>query len=359
MNRGKYQVAVIGCGRMGVKYIEAFSTYHDCEVEAIVDPHGERRLAACERFGIGDSFPDTRSMLSEFVPDIVSVVTPTKYIPDNVIACAEAGVQAISAEKPITARLSDGDAMLEACKENNVVFSGGFLQRAKNEVQHAARLIREGKIGELKGACLILAGELSGGGVQSISVMRLFTDAEVVSAIGWIDPPEAAHSAEDICSARGVLRLSTGINCSVFSGPSDKGVQVWGTEGMVSWKWNVPQVFIGFEDDGSRQEIVPEYSPYDYSEFDYLTGALRGMIQNLETGARLPISGYDLCQAVEIVIALKESAKFGNVDLRLPLKDRSLTLMPVPYRWLGGDATGGKYPDEAGRKLPDWTQEQK
>jgi hypothetical protein len=30
----------------------------------------------------------------------------------------------------------------------------------------------------------------------------------------------------------------------------------------------------------------------------------------------------------------------GGRPLSLPLADRSLTLMPSPYRWLGGDAVG-------------------
>ena len=123
---------------------------------------------------------------------------------------------------------------------------------------------------------------------------------------------------------------------------------------MVCWTWDAPRMFVGFTEDGSRIEIDPGYQPYEYSEFGYLTGALRSMICALKTRSELAISGYDLCQAVEIAIALKESARRGNVEVSLPLEDRSLTLMPVPYRWLGGDVTHGRYPDESGRLLPGW-----
>ena len=190
MSQDKYRVAVIGCGRMGIEYMEAYHTYEDCETVAIVEPNTARRDEVGERFGVTELFPDIESMLEMIVPDVASVVTPTRYIKDSVIACAEAGVRAISAEKPIIAKLSDGDAMLAACRSHNVVFSGGNLQRALNEVQHAANLVREGRIGRLEGACMYLGGELSAGGVQPISVMRLFTDAEVDSAVGWIDPTE-------------------------------------------------------------------------------------------------------------------------------------------------------------------------
>ena len=67
------------------------------------------------------------------MPDIAVVVTPTQYMKDVVIACAEAGVKGISTEKPIAARLQDADAMVDACAERGVVFAGGNLQRAMND----------------------------------------------------------------------------------------------------------------------------------------------------------------------------------------------------------------------------------
>ena len=41
-----------------------------------------------------------------------------------------------------------------------------------------------------------------------------------------------------------------------------------------------------------------------------------------------------------MAIAAKHSALWGSVPLKLPLEDRSLTLYPVAYRWLGGDESG-------------------
>ena len=39
-------------------------------------------------------------------------------------------------------------------------------------------------------------------------------------------------------------------------------------------------------------------------------------------------------------IAAKYSALWSSVPLKLPLEDRSLTLYPRPYRWLGGEHSG-------------------
>ena len=52
------------------------------------------------------------------------------------------------------------------------------------------------------------------------------------------------------------------------------------------------------------------------------------------------LAAHDLRQSLEVAIAVKHSALWGNVPVKLPLEDRSLTLYPRAYRWLGGDQSG-------------------
>lgn len=355
MDPSRLKVGLIGCGRMGRIYAEAFHTYPDCELVAIADVHADRRAEVGARFGVMALFPDAAAMLAAVVPDLVSVVTPTRYIPPAVLACAAAGVRGITAEKPILARLADGDAMRDACRQHNVVFAGGNLQRAMPEVQEAAAWIREGRLGALEGACLRLGRETSGGGVQGLSILRLFADAEVIRVMGWVDPPEAAENELDACHVHGWLELSSGLRCLVVpESEGQRGLEVWGPDGLVRWNWGPPEFFLGRDAAGKRVHCASTYRPYDYSEFGYLTGSLRSTITALQSAAtppRLAISGEDLCIAVEIALALKVSARLGSVPVELPLADRSLALYPVPYRWLGGDATAYHYPDVAGQPL--------
>ena len=37
---------------------------------------------------------------------------------------------------------------------------------------------------------------------------------------------------------------------------------------------------------------------------------------------------------------MKLSAQKGNIPIKLPLVDRTHTLIPEIYRWIGGDQTG-------------------
>lgn len=343
MSDSKYKVAVIGCGRMGQVYAEAFATYPDTEVVAIAEFSEARRAAVGERFGVKALFPDAESLLKEVVPDLVSVVTPGKYTKDAVVACAEAGVKGVSAEKPFGGKLEDADEMVEACAARGVVFAGGNLQRAMNEVQDAASRIRQGQFGALQGASIHgFGGEISGGGCQHISVMRLLTDAEVAEVIAWGEPGELLSGETDEgIMIHGVFRMTSGIDCVVFGTPTPlRGVDVWSDEGLVRWDWAPPQLFKGFDSKGTRVEVEADYPDYRWSEFGYLTGSLRSFIGAVNGEGKPWVTGHDLRQALEVAIAAKLSAASGSRPVKLPLEDRSMSLLPRTYRWLGGDLDG-------------------
>ena len=343
MSDTKYRVAIIGCGRMGQNYAEAYATYPDTEIIAIVDANAQRRDVLGARFSVDALYADVETLLRNTVPDVAVVVTPTKYMKDAVIACAEAGVKGISTEKPIAARLQDADAMVEACAARGIVFAGGNLQRAMNEVQEAASRLHNGEFGDLKGASVHgFGGEISGGGCQHISVLRLFTNAEVEEVVAWGNPPEALSAETDEgLIINGHFQLTNGLACSVFGTQTPcRGVDVWTDECLVRWDWNPPEIYKGYDQHGNRIRLEPNYTPYPWNEFSYLTGSIRSFLSAVDGNGHPWITGADLRQALEVAIAAKLSATRNSAPVKLPLADRSLTLYPRPYRWLGGDATG-------------------
>ena len=233
--------------------------------------------------------------------------------------------------------------MVDACAERGVVFAGGNLQRAMNEVQEAASRLRNGEFGDIKGASVHgFGGEISGGGCQHISILRLFMNAEVEEVIAWGSPPEALSAETDEgLIINGCFRLTNGLACSVFGTPTPyRGVDVWTDECLVRWDWNPPEIFKGYDQHGNRIRLEPNYSPYPWREFSYLTGSIRSFLAAVDGNGYPWITGADLRQALEVAIAAKRSATRNSVPVKLPLEDRSLELYPRPYRWLGGDVTG-------------------
>ena len=367
----KHRVAIIGCGRMGQYFAEVFRRLPDTELAAIAEWNDERRPIVGKRFGIQALFKDVNAMLREMVPDLAVVVTPTKYMKEAVIKCAEAGVKGVMTEKPMAARLSDADEMVEACRKRGIVFAGGNLKRAKWEVQIAGQRLKSGEFGTIRGAAVHgFGGQISGGCCQHLSVLRLFTGAEVDEVIAWGSPAKALKQKDDSgLNINGRFRMSTGIDCQVFglsqaygSKENRNGVDVWTDDALVNWRWSVPKIFQGTDSQGARKEIDPQYPPFPWAhvlkapplraELDYLVSSIRSFIDAVEKGTELLISGYDLRQALEIAIACKLSATQAHRPVQLPLKDRSLVLYPSRYRWLGGDAVGSPQTGEnaAGKK---------
>lgn len=356
----KLTVGIVGCGRMGQYYAEVYKALPNTELVAIAEWNDERRAVVGERFGVTALFKEVRLMLKSVVPDIVAVITPTKFMKDAVIASANAGVKGVSTDKPIAATLSDADAMVEACEKNKVVFAGGNLQRAKWQVQHAARLLHSGELGKPIGAAVHgFGGEISGGGCQHIAVLRLFLGEEVSEAIAWGEPEEAlANDQSDRgLNINGRFRMESGLECQVYgltreygSPQNRSGVHVWTDDALVAWEWNSPRVYRGFDAAGKRQEIDPKYPPFPWEDIaqqagltrpdSYLVSSIQSFLAAVRSGSELWVSGHDLRQSLEVAVACKRSAQLGSKPVKLPLKDRSLALYPRPYRWLGGDPTG-------------------
>ena len=82
--------------------------------------------------------------------DIVDCVLPVKYNPDMVVLAAErSGAKGIVSEKPIAAKLSDADRMLEACSSRGIPWQGGNVDRSLSQMWEARAMLEVGEIGEV------------------------------------------------------------------------------------------------------------------------------------------------------------------------------------------------------------------
>ena len=342
----KLRVALIGCGRMGQEYAKFYSVLDNTEIVAIAEYNDDRRKAVGERFDVKRLYKDAEAMYQRLgeVPDLAVTVLPGKFIKDAVIASAQAGVRGVSSEKPIGARLADVDEMIDTCAARGVVFHGGNLQCARADVQEAAGWLRRGDFGAVRGAAVhSWGGEISGGGCQHIAVLRLLTQAEITEVVAWGTPQAALAAEEDTgLIINGRFTMSAGFDVPVFGEPTpSRGVDVWTDDALLRWDWgDEMDIYQGFDDSGARVKSERAFTPFAWPRYGYLASSILSFIAAVEEGAEMAISAHDLRQSLEAAIAAKYSALWGAVPLSLPLEDRSLTLYPRPYRWLGGDLAG-------------------
>ena len=346
----KYRVAVVGgAGTWGRFYLRAYANHPDCEIVALVDRARDRRGAFADRYGIRTVFDTVDELFAKEVPDIVSIILPVGHNPETVIACAEAGVKAVSCEKPIAVELSQADEMVRTCRERGTAFGCGTGYWDAPYLLEIADWIRAGNIGQLTGAAIPggLPTEVSGGGCVQLTMTRLLTGMEVEWAEGWALPPQAGWmppvefaEVETDSPAYGRLGLSGGIVCEIVKPQTDQKVfcpvSVTGENGRV-WITSPKPILIQGQD-ASSTPIHPEF--LDSPRKDGFTSAIERLMRAVDTGEDALCSGHDYRQALEIAIALKQSAHHGHGQISLPLEDRSLKVYPHPYRLEGGDVAG-------------------
>ena len=392
-----WKVALVGGGRLGQYYAEAFTTFADTSLVAVVEPNYERAQAVVEKFPTSHGhFRDLHRMLDEAQPEIVTVATPGKYFQSVVLAAALApSVRAIQVEKPFGGPLADADAMATACEAAGIVFAGGALTVAYPQVQEAAARLRSGEYGRVVGASVHgWSSEILGAGCQHTAVLRLLTGAEVVEVVAWCEQPEGLRDGEgrlvdavdgaeletgcrepvgaDCTEFNAQFRLATGLTVPVFGAPNlattnlagalpTAGVRVWTDTGYLVHaegpECGPPQIFRGFDPQTKRRLRVEEnyvVPPFVELPWPHLTNSCRTLIEHLvavDSGASavppLAVSGIDIRQALELSTAAYHSALRGGVPMALPLLERdgdeaggSPAIYPRGYRWGGGDSIG-------------------
>lgn len=346
----KYRVAVVGgAGTWGRHYLRTYANHPRCQVIALVDRARDRRQAFADRYNVPQVFDTVEELLAREIPDIVSVILPVAHTYGAVIACARAGVRVVSCEKPIAAELARADEIVRICRECGTILGCG-TSRWISYTPQTIDWLRAGNIGPLTGAAIpaSLQTEVSGGSCHNLVLMRLLTGMEVEWVEGWALPPEpgyrapeAADETEADCPAYGRLGLSGGIVCQVPAPQPGRRipcqVALTGEEGQVWICYPQPVLVQG--KGASSTPVFPDFFNDPLSE-NFFIPLIEDLMRAFDTGEDSRCSGHDYLKALEIAIAIKQSAHRDHQRVSLPLEDRSLRLFPHPYRLHGGDQAG-------------------
>jgi predicted dehydrogenase len=233
-------VAVIGCGRMGARTADSLRANLPNgwlplnHAEAVASVPGLRLVACCDRdpamaqeaasrYG-GTAFTDYRDVLAKGVPEIVTIATRTEGRAAMIAACAEAGVRAIHAEKPLCRNLVEGEAAADAVARNKVAFSFGATRRYMAAYRRARDIVRSGRFGEARQLHLhFRAGPLQWAHPHSVDLAMFFAgDAEAETAQAALARPEGWDGTvldADPNLAMGLLRFATGFTALLTAAP--------------------------------------------------------------------------------------------------------------------------------------------
>lgn len=346
----KYSVGIIGCGRKGTQTARSYARHPLTTVVAAADPDPDNLALFCERFQV-PGFRGYEEMLANEQIDIAAPILPVSENPAVVLGCARAGVRAISCEKPMSASLAEADKMVEACAARGIKFGVGDLDRNLPHYQEAARLLASGELGEVVSiAALDGSGhEMSGGGIQRYSLMRLFAgDGEVEWVTGWVTDDPTSDNDQ---GGAGHVRFANGIEGLIHRQPSARqGYEVLCSRGVfVSDNAHVHAWKLADEADRPSADalrpvegVLPGTHVYrgrtardaeGWRIMPRQDATTQSMVDALEQDIEPRANGDNGRKALELAIAIRESHRRGHTPVRLPLEDRNLKIIPGPGRW--------------------------
>ena len=342
-NNKTYRVALIGCGRKGHGHARGYAGNPRTEIVAAADPDEDNLRMFLEVFPV-TGYADYQELLAKEEIDIAAPILPVQPNPEVVINCAKAGVKAIYCEKPMAASLEESDAMVEACESRGIHFASGDAYRNMPQHWKVKRLIESGEIGDVQSINLYQSTtEISGGGCQGLSVLRLFADdADVDWVTGWCggDP----HSDEDQNMA-GCVRFANGVDAFIHGKRTPlEGLEVLCTKGVYHTNWSSGHLWRG----EANKTLVEEANFFD--EFGGTEGwiepsgtrqrgGIHSIVESLDQGIEPRCSGANMRKVLEIAIGLRQSHREGHAAIRFPIEDRSQKIIPSMSRFLNKKET--------------------
>jgi myo-inositol 2-dehydrogenase / D-chiro-inositol 1-dehydrogenase len=144
-----FNVALLGCGRMGLEHAKTLLGISNARVVAVADPFLEARERAKDLTGAPLEFHNPEDAIHAEGVDAVLIVTPTPSHAPLIESAAKAG-KAIFCEKPVALDLERTKAALSAVEAASVPFQIGFNRRFDPPFALAKNKIQNGELGEIR-----------------------------------------------------------------------------------------------------------------------------------------------------------------------------------------------------------------
>ncbi len=340
-----FGIGIIGCGNIGGVHVSALKGVPCARLVGGAEVGEERRRAFTETTG-APCYADYEELLRRPDLDAVCVCTPSGLHMEPAVAAARAGKHIIC-EKPLEVTLDRVDAILRETQAHGVKLCAIFPMR----FDPAARLIKQaadaGRFGRLTmGDCYNKwwrsekyfekakwrgTWKLDGGGacmnqgIHAIDLVQWFM-GPVESVCAFTE--RLVHpgiETEDTAAA--VLRYRSGavgvIECttSVFPG-ADRRIEVLGDKGMAVLEGDALTTWQFAETRPEDDEVRRRYSAQGIAERpanDPMGGGharhraqIADFLEALATGREPQVNGPEGRKAIEIILAIYESARTGR-----------------------------------------------
>ena len=300
----RVRAAVIGVGYLGRFHAQKFASMDDVDLAAVmdIDPERAREVArevgsrACASY---DELPDDL--------DAVSIAVPTTVHAEVAIPFLERGV-AVLLEKPISARLDEARAIIEAASKGGAKLQIGHLERFNPALLNLSDSIRNPMFIE---AHRISPFKVRGTDVDVVLDIMIHDIDIILSLVpSPIKSMEAVGipvltSSVDIANAR--LRFESGcianITASRVSADTMRKIRMFQSNAYISIDFAKAAVDVYTLEENKQIS----HHHLAMSESDALAAEIRSFVDAVRGLAEVRVDGIAGLRAIEVAHAIKDS----------------------------------------------------
>ena len=334
MDQEKLRVAIIGCGEVCRNHVRGYLRSDRYELVALCDVRPEGMVAFDKHFNGSPNynpihFVDAETMLSEAVPDVVSIGVWDGLHKGMVDLCANAEVTAIMCEKPMSDSTLDAWEMIKVCEDNAVKLAVGHQRRFLPSYNLVREAIANGHIGDVHLLTSFARDGLPNYSSHLSDTFRyLLGDPECLWVMGnverFTDQWARAVPIED--KALGIFGFAGGAQAFILSGLTDYhgfGGRIYGSDGTIEFTVSEMKI-MSFDSTGwVTHRPDGDFELYGAEDFEMIEAGAAQMTEFARwiTGESAnfrgeAINGY---KSLEMVHAVYESARTYS-QVILPMK---------------------------------------
>ena len=326
-----YRAAVIGCGKIGSEFADdprikdiythagAYSACSETNLVAVCDADATKVKRCGARWNVPATFQNPADMMMSARPEVVSICTPD---PTHHAVLREVMkhdcVRAIYAEKPLAMSRADAQEILSIAESRNIHIAVNYFRRYAPTLRELrAAIVQDRCIGEIQALnCSYTKGILHNG-THLLDLAR-FLAGEIESIRGI--PNRRSNLEKTDTSLDAHLRFASGASGFIQGFNEDRfdicEMDITGTAGRIR-----------ILDSGHTIEHYevrddPNYSGYlglalkirdTRGMTDTLLHGVEDLVSCIGSGKAPLCSGYDGYAALDLGLAIHESARTGNL----------------------------------------------
>ncbi|MBL4938131.1 Gfo/Idh/MocA family oxidoreductase [Clostridium sp. YIM B02515] len=354
----KLKFAIIGCGRISYKHVEAIANnYAEAELVAVCDVIEENAVRRRDEYLSQISSPvnisvytDLTKMLDEIGIDVVTIATESGYHPEIAMHCMNKGKHVI-VEKPMALSITDADNMIKCAENNNVKLCVCHQNRFNKSIQELRKAVEENRFGKLvngtarilwnrnmgyyqqapwRGTWKLDGGTLMNQCIHNIDLLQWMMGGDIDTVYSQSDTFLRDIEAEDfgaivIRFKNGAIGIVEGSAC-VFPKNLEETLSIFGENGTVCigglavnkievWRFSDN---IDSEDTILRAQENDPDSVYGYGHIPLF----KDMIDSINKNREPLINGLEGKKGMSIILAAYKS-RLTDMPVKFPLNDFS------------------------------------